>query len=258
MRDKVSTSEVVSRETNLLSDDIALKLDGVSSSTRRYDTRETFPSDSNIVSADRHSLEGPARNYCATRRCQALRNNSKKMSTSSCDFSEMSVEGMVADRQMSATEGGGRRNPGTDINANVIIASHEGEKKAKKKPRRNREDECNEKGSFYSFLEVTRVLVYQFMRFEFNQRTRLTGGTRKFSDIRCKNFSEASRLYRRNVPYVRVMCPESPRPAMRVRSRCRLQLLELGEDHVRFGSGGIARFSESPGGTKVHSSKVPI
>lgn len=74
----------------------------------------------------------------------------------------------------------------------------------------------------------TRVLVYQFMRFEFNQRTRLTGGTRKFWDIRCKNFSEASRLYRRNVPYVRVMCPKSPRPAMRVRSRCRLQLLELG------------------------------
>ena len=85
----------------------------------------------------------------------------------------------------------------------------------------------------------TRVLVYQFMRFEFNQRTRLTGGTRKFSDIRCKNFSEASHLYRRNVPYVRVMCPESPRPPIRVRSRCRLQLLELGEDHVRFGSSGI-------------------
>jgi len=85
----------------------------------------------------------------------------------------------------------------------------------------------------------TRVLVYQFMRFEFNQRTRLTGGTRKFWDIRCKNFSEASRLYRHNVPYMRVMCPESSRPVMRVRSRCRLQLLELGEDHMRFGSGGI-------------------
>ncbi|KYN15535.1 hypothetical protein ALC57_12236 [Trachymyrmex cornetzi] len=135
-------------------------------------------------------------------RCDAMPGSEERQDT---------VEGIVANRQMSATKWG---NPETDINANVIIASHEGEKKAKKISRRNREDECNEKGSFYSFLEVrwirlrTRVLVYQFMRFEFNQRTRLTGGTRKFWDIRCKNFSEASRLYRRNVPYVRVMCPE--------------------------------------------------
>jgi len=35
----------------------------------------------------------------------------------------------------------------------------------------------------------TRVLVYQFMRFEFNQSRDFTDGTRKFWDIRCKNFS---------------------------------------------------------------------
>lgn len=77
-----------------------------------------------------------------------------------------------------------------------------------------------------------RVLVYQFMRFEFNQRTRLTGGTRKFWDIRCKNFSEAQVVFihvtrRTCVLYV----PGAHGRFMRVRGvrgRCRLQLLELG------------------------------
>lgn len=67
-------------------------------------TRPVCPSsDSNIVSADRRSLEGPARNYCsAARRCQALRNDSKNIYFILRFFRD-TVGGMVTNRQMSAT-----------------------------------------------------------------------------------------------------------------------------------------------------------
>jgi len=56
-------------------------------------------SDSNIVSADRRSLEGPARNYCAT-----LPSSEKRVKIYFILwFFRDTVEGMVANRQMSAT-----------------------------------------------------------------------------------------------------------------------------------------------------------
>lgn len=64
---------------------------------------------------------------------------------------------MIVVTQLNVQEAAGikrARNHEADINANVIIASREGEKEARKKRRRNREDECNEKRTFYSFLEV--------------------------------------------------------------------------------------------------------
>lgn len=68
----------------------------------------------------------------------------------------------------------------------------------------------------------------QFMRFEFNQRTRLSTGSRNFGIL-------DARIFRRQIFFIdeqpvraRYASRGSPGPAMRVRSRCRLQLLELG------------------------------
>jgi len=67
-------------------------------------TRPVCPSsDRNIVSTDRRSLEGFARNYCgAARHCQTLRNDDKNIYFIS-RFFRNTVAGMVANRQMSAT-----------------------------------------------------------------------------------------------------------------------------------------------------------
>lgn len=88
------------------------------------------------------------------------------------------------------------------------------------------------------------------MRFEFNQRTRLSTGSRNFGIL-------DARIFRRQIffidrqPYVRVISRE---PAMRVRSRCRLQLLELGAGSCAIWPGRGQRAESPPPGTKVHLS----